>query len=32
MTQRFSWQSPAFNIKDVTIIPNPLQRPHPPLW
>lgn len=29
---RFSWKSQYFDIKDVSIVPRPLQRPHPPLW
>jgi alkanesulfonate monooxygenase SsuD/methylene tetrahydromethanopterin reductase-like flavin-dependent oxidoreductase (luciferase family) len=29
---RFSWKSQYFDIKDVSIVPKPLQRPHPPLW
>jgi alkanesulfonate monooxygenase SsuD/methylene tetrahydromethanopterin reductase-like flavin-dependent oxidoreductase (luciferase family) len=29
---RFSWKSQYFDIKDVTIVPRPYQRPHPPLW
>ena len=29
---RFSWHSAAFDIKDVAIVPRPLQKPHPPLW
>ncbi len=29
---RFSWQSASFDIKDVAIVPKPLQKPHPPLW
>lgn len=29
---RFSWKSQYFDIKDVSVVPRPLQRPHPPLW
>jgi alkanesulfonate monooxygenase SsuD/methylene tetrahydromethanopterin reductase-like flavin-dependent oxidoreductase (luciferase family) len=29
---RFSWKSKYFDIKDVSVVPRPLQRPHPPLW
>ncbi|HEX3476227.1 MAG TPA: LLM class flavin-dependent oxidoreductase [Kofleriaceae bacterium] len=29
---RFSWKSQYFDIQDVSIVPRPLQRPHPPLW
>jgi alkanesulfonate monooxygenase SsuD/methylene tetrahydromethanopterin reductase-like flavin-dependent oxidoreductase (luciferase family) len=29
---RFSWKSQYFDIQDVTIVPRPYQRPHPPLW
>ena len=28
----FSWKSAAFDIQNVTIVPKPLQKPHPPLW
>ena len=30
--ERFSWKSDAFDIRDVTIVPKPYQKPHPPLW
>jgi alkanesulfonate monooxygenase SsuD/methylene tetrahydromethanopterin reductase-like flavin-dependent oxidoreductase (luciferase family) len=29
---RFSWKSQYFDIKDLSVIPKPYQRPHPPLW
>jgi alkanesulfonate monooxygenase SsuD/methylene tetrahydromethanopterin reductase-like flavin-dependent oxidoreductase (luciferase family) len=28
----FSWKSDYFDIRDVSIVPKPLQKPHPPLW
>lgn len=31
-TDRFSHHSDAYQIDDVSIIPKPLQQPHPPLW
>jgi alkanesulfonate monooxygenase SsuD/methylene tetrahydromethanopterin reductase-like flavin-dependent oxidoreductase (luciferase family) len=30
--ERFSWKSDSFDIRDVMIVPKPLQKPHPPLW
>ncbi|MCY0992912.1 LLM class flavin-dependent oxidoreductase [Nannocystis sp. ILAH1] len=30
--ERFSWKSQYFDIKDVPIVPKPLQKPHPALW
>ncbi|WP_224364436.1 LLM class flavin-dependent oxidoreductase [Hyalangium versicolor] len=30
--ERFSWNSPDFTIKDATVVPKPLQKPHPRLW
>ncbi len=29
---RFSWKSQYFDIKDISVVPKPYQRPHPPLW
>jgi alkanesulfonate monooxygenase SsuD/methylene tetrahydromethanopterin reductase-like flavin-dependent oxidoreductase (luciferase family) len=29
---RFSWKSQYFDIKDLSVVPKPFQRPHPPLW
>jgi alkanesulfonate monooxygenase SsuD/methylene tetrahydromethanopterin reductase-like flavin-dependent oxidoreductase (luciferase family) len=29
---RFSWKSQYFDIKDISVVPRPYQRPHPPLW
>jgi alkanesulfonate monooxygenase SsuD/methylene tetrahydromethanopterin reductase-like flavin-dependent oxidoreductase (luciferase family) len=29
---RFSWKSQYFDIQDLSIVPKPYQRPHPPLW
>lgn len=29
---RFSWKSKYFDIKDLSVVPKPYQRPHPPLW
>lgn len=31
-TDRFSYHSDAYQIDDISIIPKPLQQPHPPLW
>ncbi len=31
-SERFSHSSEDFEIRDVPIVPKPLQRPHPPLW
>lgn len=28
----FSWKSDQYEINDVSIIPKPFQKPHPPLW
>jgi alkanesulfonate monooxygenase SsuD/methylene tetrahydromethanopterin reductase-like flavin-dependent oxidoreductase (luciferase family) len=28
----FSWQSELITVPELTVIPKPLQRPHPPLW
>ena len=28
----FSWKSDQYEINDVSIIPKPYQKPHPPLW
>ncbi len=30
--ERFSWSSPDFTIKDIAVVPKPLQKPHPRLW
>ncbi|KFE69662.1 Alkanal monooxygenase alpha chain [Hyalangium minutum] len=30
--ERFSWSSPDFTIKDATVVPKPVQKPHPRLW
>lgn len=30
--ERFTWKSESFDIRDVTIVPKPYQKPHPPLW
>lgn len=32
MEERFNWQSEQFSIENASIIPKPLQQPHPPLW
>jgi len=32
MQDRFSWRSKYFDIKDISVVPKPMQRPHPPLW
>ena len=29
---KFSWKSDQYEINDVSIIPKPYQKPHPPLW
>lgn len=29
---KFSWSSPDFEIRDVSVVPKPLQQPHPRLW
>ena len=29
---KFSWSSDQYEINDVSIIPKPYQKPHPPLW
>jgi alkanesulfonate monooxygenase SsuD/methylene tetrahydromethanopterin reductase-like flavin-dependent oxidoreductase (luciferase family) len=29
---RFSYKSKYFDIKDLSVVPKPYQRPHPPLW
>ncbi|MEU7476627.1 LLM class flavin-dependent oxidoreductase [Lentzea sp. NPDC042327] len=31
-TDRFSHTGEHYDISDVSIVPKPLQRPHPPLW
>ncbi len=28
----FSWQSPRWTVADRTVLPKPVQQPHPPLW
>ena len=28
----FSWQSPRWKVAERTVLPKPVQRPHPPLW
>jgi alkanesulfonate monooxygenase SsuD/methylene tetrahydromethanopterin reductase-like flavin-dependent oxidoreductase (luciferase family) len=30
--QEFSWKSPRLDIPTRTLVPKPLQNPHPPLW
>jgi alkanesulfonate monooxygenase SsuD/methylene tetrahydromethanopterin reductase-like flavin-dependent oxidoreductase (luciferase family) len=30
--ERFSWNSERFQINDLSVIPKPLQKPHPPMW
>ena len=30
--EKFSWKSDQYEINDVSIIPKPYQKPHPPLW
>lgn len=30
--ERFSWSSPDFEIRDINVVPKPLQQPHPRLW
>ena len=30
--ERFSFEGKHFNLKDVSITPKPLQKPHPPIW
>ncbi|MEP7126686.1 MAG: LLM class flavin-dependent oxidoreductase [Byssovorax sp.] len=29
---RFTWKSASFDIKNVAVVPKPMQKPHPPLW
>lgn len=31
-SDRFSYHSDTYQIDDVSVVPKPLQRPHPPLW
>jgi alkanesulfonate monooxygenase SsuD/methylene tetrahydromethanopterin reductase-like flavin-dependent oxidoreductase (luciferase family) len=28
----FSWHSPRWKVAERTVLPKPVQRPHPPLW
>jgi alkanesulfonate monooxygenase SsuD/methylene tetrahydromethanopterin reductase-like flavin-dependent oxidoreductase (luciferase family) len=28
----FSWDSPSFKVSPSSVVPKPLQQPHPPLW
>lgn len=30
--EHFSYKSDYFDIRDVSVVPKPLQKPHPPLW
>lgn len=30
--ERFSWKSDRFTINNLSVIPKPLQKPHPPMW
>ncbi|HZI10503.1 MAG TPA: LLM class flavin-dependent oxidoreductase [Myxococcus sp.] len=30
--EKFSWNSPEYQFKDVNIVPKPYRKPHPPLW
>lgn len=30
--EKFSWDSDRIKIKDLAVIPKPLQKPHPPMW
>lgn len=29
---QFSWRSKYFDINNISVVPKPLQTPHPPLW
>lgn len=31
-SDRFSWDSPDWQLTDRAIVPKPFQKPHPPLW
>ena len=31
-SENFSWQSDYYEINNVSVIPKPYQKPHPPLW
>jgi alkanesulfonate monooxygenase SsuD/methylene tetrahydromethanopterin reductase-like flavin-dependent oxidoreductase (luciferase family) len=30
--ERFSWDGEDIKVKDLSVIPKPLQQPHPPMW
>ncbi len=30
--ERFSWSSKDFEIRDLPVVPKPMQKPHPALW
>jgi alkanesulfonate monooxygenase SsuD/methylene tetrahydromethanopterin reductase-like flavin-dependent oxidoreductase (luciferase family) len=30
--EKFSWDSPDYRLKDISVIPKPYRKPHPPLW
>ena len=30
--ENFSWESADYQIKDVTVVPKPYRKPHPPMW
>lgn len=30
--EKFSWDGERIKIKDLQVIPKPLQKPHPPMW
>jgi alkanesulfonate monooxygenase SsuD/methylene tetrahydromethanopterin reductase-like flavin-dependent oxidoreductase (luciferase family) len=30
--ETFSWDSPRWRVANRTVLPKPVQRPHPPLW
>jgi len=30
--EKFSWDGDRIKIKDLSVIPKPLQKPHPPMW
>lgn len=31
-SDKFSWESEDYQLKDISVIPKPYQKPHPPLW
>ena len=30
--EKFSYEGKFYNVKDITVVPRPLQKPHPPLY